>query len=360
MCGMSRKSRFLRVPVEPFQVEPGLSGDDVLARMERVSFQGRNLATARRIWEKMLGADCTIFLGMAGALSAGGMRLVVAHLLTHRYVDCLVSTGANLYHDLHETRGRRHYVGSPREDDAALQADHIDRVYDTYASEDEFIDNDEWIAAFVLTLERRPYTSREFLYKLGEHLWKETGQDGILTAAYRASVPIFCPAIADSSIGMGLSQARHRDPSAGQLDVIGDIVESANIVIRRPRTASVVLGGGTPKNFINQASVQAEFYDDRVGGHRYALQIVTDVPHHGGASGSTLEEAQSWGKLATDAEQVTVHSDVTIALPLLVSALDTSARQTLKTRKPLRFDLSGPLMAVDGRPFPQARFEARE
>jgi deoxyhypusine synthase len=360
MCAMARKSRFLRVPVEPFQVEPGLSVDDVLARMERVSFQGRNLATARRIWEKMLGADCTIFLGMAGALSAGGMRLIVAHLITHRYVDCLVSTGANLYHDLHETRGRRHYVGSPREDDAALQADHIDRVYDTYASEDEFIDNDEWIAAFVLTLERRPYTSREFLHKLGEHLWKETGQDGILTAAYRASVPIFCPAIADSSIGMGLSQARHRDPSAGQLDVIGDIVESANIVIRRPRTASVVLGGGTPKNFINQASVQAEFYDDRVGGHRYALQIVTDVPHHGGASGSTLEEAQSWGKLATDAEQVTVHSDVTIALPLLVSALDTSARQTLKTRKPLRFDLSGPLMAVDGRPFPQARFEARE
>ena len=110
-------------------------------------------------------------------------------------------------------------------------------------------------------------------------------------------------------------------PAAGHVDVIGDIIESANLVIRSPRTASVVLGGGTPKNFINQASVQAEFYDDRVGGHRYALQIVTDVPHFGGASGSSLEEAQSWGKLATDAEQVTVHADVTIALPLLVSAL---------------------------------------
>ena len=114
---------------------------------------------------------------------------------------------------------------------------------------------------------------------------------------------------------MGLSQARHREPTAGQIDVIGDIIESANLVIRHPRTASVVLGGGTPKNFINQASVQAEFYDDRVGGHRYALQIVTDVPHFGGASGSSLEEAQSWGKLATDAEQVTVHADATIALP---------------------------------------------
>jgi deoxyhypusine synthase len=357
---MPNKSRFLRVPVEPFVVESGLTADDLLARMERISFQGRSVAAARRIWEKMLAGDCTIFLGAAGALSAGGLRLVIAHLLTHRYVDCLVSTGANLYHDLHETRGRRHYVGSPHEDDAALQKERIDRVYDTYASEQEFCDNDEWIADFVMTLERRPYTSREFLYRLGEYLWKETGGDGILTAAYRAGVPIFCPAIADSSIGMGISQARHRDCTAGQIDVIGDVIESANLVIRHPRTASVVLGGGTPKNFINQASVQAEFYDDRVGGHRFAVQIVTDVPHFGGASGSSLEEARSWGKLATDAEQVTVHADATIALPLLASALASTAQSALAARKPMRFDLSGPIMAADGRPFPHARYEARE
>ena len=354
---MPNKSRFLRVPVEPFLVEAGLDADEVLRRMERISFQGRSLATARGIWEKMLAGDCTIFLGIAGALSAGGMRLILAYLLEHRYADCLVSTGANLYHDLHETRGRRHFVGSPRENDAALQAERIDRVYDTYASEQEFCENDDWIADFVLTLERRPYTSREFLYKLGEHLWSATGGDGILTAAYRAKVPIFCPAIADSSIGMGISQARHRDPSAGQIDVIGDIIESANVVIRRPRTASVVLGGGTPKNFINQASVQAEFYDKRVGVHRYALQIVTDVPHFGGASGSTLEEAQSWGKLASDAEQVTVHADVTIALPLLATALASSAAATLAARRPCTFDPSGPVLAIDERPLPAARFE---
>jgi deoxyhypusine synthase len=285
--------------------------------------------------------------------------MIVAYLIEHRYIDCLVSTGANLYHDLHETRGRHHYLGSPHADDAALQAEHIDRVYDTYAREDEFCDNDEWIAAFALTLEQRPYTSREFLYRLGEYLWKETSQEGILTAAFKANIPVFCPAIADSSIGMGLSQARHRVPTAGHIDVIGDIVESANVVIRHPRTASIVLGGGTPKNFINQASVQAEFFDDRIGGHRYALQIVTDVPHFGGASGSSLEEARSWGKLATDAEQVTVHADATIALPLLVSALASSAREMLAGRKTLVFDLSGPTMAINGHPFPSARFEAR-
>src|SRR5438093_1565115 len=354
---MKKKSRFLQTPIEPFAVQPGLTAEQVLARMERISFQGRNLATAHRIWQKMLKDDATIFLGMAGALSAGGLRLVVAHLILHRYVDCLVSTGANLYHDLHETRGQHHYVGSPHADDAALAEERIDRVYDTYASEEEFISNDNWIADFAATLAARPYTTREFLHLLGGHLWKTTNRDGILTAAFRANVPIFCPAIADSSIGMGLSQARQKTPGTGHIDIIGDIVESANLVIRRPRTASVVLGGGTPKNFINQASVQAEFYSDEVGGHRYALQIVTDVPHFGGASGSSLEEAQSWGKLATDAARVSVQADATVALPLLATALAKSASTFAAKRKKPVFTLAGRVMTVDGQTVPNERFE---
>ena len=354
---MPKKSRFLQTPVEPFAVEGGLTADQILARMERISFQGRNLATAQRVWHKMLEDDVTIFLGMAGALSAGGLRLVVAHLIANRYVDCLVSTGANLYHDLHETRGQRHFIGSPHSDDAALAEERIDRVYDTYADEEEFIGNDNWIADFAASLEPRPYTTREFLHRLGGHLWETTKRDGILTAAFRARVPIFCPAIADSSIGMGLSQARQKRAGAGTIDIIGDIVESANLVIRRPRTSSVVLGGGTPKNFINQASVQAEFYSPEVGGHRYALQIVTDVPHFGGASGSSLEEAQSWGKLATDAASVSVQADATIALPILASALAISAPPLLARRKPPVFTLDSRVMTVDGQTVPSDRFE---
>src|SRR3954453_9762135 len=354
---MNKKSRFLQTPIEPFAVEAGLPADQVLARMERISFQGRNLATAHRIWLKMLQDDVTIFLGMAGALSAGGLRMVVAHLSAHRYVDCLVSTGANLYHDLHETRGQRHYLGSPSADDAALAEDRIDRVYDTYASEEEFCSNDAWIAEFATTLENRAYTTREFLHLLGGHLWKTTGRDGILTAAFRANVPIFCPAIAHSSIGMGLSQARQKKAGAGYIDIIGDIVESANLVIRRPRTASVVLGSRPPKNFINQASVQAEFYSDQVGGHRYALQIITDVPHFGGASGSSLEEAEGWGKLATGSARVTVQSDATIALPMLLSALPTTAPPLLAARVKPAFTLTGRVMTVDGLAVPSERFE---
>src|SRR6202790_3395158 len=168
---MTKKtSPFLQTPIEPFVVEAGLTADQIIARMERISFQGRNLATAHRVWQKMLEDDVTIFLGMAGALSAGGLRLIVAYLIQHRYIDCLVSTGANLYHDLHETRGQSHYIGSPQADDAALAEDGIDRVYDTLASEEEFIGNDNWIAEFGASLEARPYTTREFLYLLGGHL----------------------------------------------------------------------------------------------------------------------------------------------------------------------------------------------
>ena len=354
---MSNKRNLFGAPIKPFMVEPNLSGEQILDRMSGISFQGRNLATAHRVWKKMLADDCLIFLGIAGALSAGGLRLILAHLISHRYIDCLVSTGANLYHDLHECRGRQHFQGSPQADDRALQAAHIDRVYDTLMDEDEFIDNDNWIATFSQSLDKRPYTSREFLYRLGEHLWNETERDGILTAAYRANVPVFCPAIADSSIGMGLSQGRQSMPGIGQIDVIGDIVESANLVIRKRRTASVVLGGGTPKNFINQATVQAEFYSSGIGGHSYALQIVADVPHFGGASGSTLDEARSWGKVAADADHVTVNADATLALPLLTTALVTTMPDVLDRRQFPIFDFNEQRMSVDGIPLPYNRFE---
>src|SRR5437762_12172070 len=129
------------------------------------------------------------------------------------------------------------------------------------------------------------------------------------------------------------------------------------MIVRRSRAASVVLGGGTPKNFITQASVQAEFYSEQVGGHRYALPIVTDVPHFGGASGSSLEEAKSWGKLATNAAQVTVHADATIALPILVTALAHSSAGRAKKRRRPDFDPGKREMLIEGKPISRDAFE---
>ena len=128
-------------------------------------------------------------------------------------------------------------------------------------------------------------------------------------------------------------------------------------MIRKPSTATIVLGGGTPKNFINQASVQAEFYDDRVGGHKYAIQIVTDVPHFGGASGSSLEEAQSWGKLSIESEKVTVHADVTLALPLLVTALETTAHESAQRASGPSSIRPAGCWSMNGQPLADNRFQ---
>jgi deoxyhypusine synthase len=356
---MPPKSRFLNVPVEPFLVDGSLTAGQILERMARISFQGRNLGAAYHAWLRMLESDAVIFLAAAGALTAGGLRMVLAHLIEHRYIDCLVTTGAILYHDLHETRGYRHFIGTADADDQALNAEKVDRVYDTFVSEDEFVENDAWIAEFASSLPPRAHTSREFLYLLGRHLWDVTGTDGILTAAYRANVPVFCPAIADSSIGMGLSEARHLDPRVAHLDTIGDIIEIANIIIHRPKTAEIVLGGGTPKNFVNQARVQAEFVRPGIGGHEIAVQIIADAPHWGGLSGSTLEEAASWGKVSNHAERVTVHADVTIALPILATALDGAAKGTSPSRIPPAFNVCGHRLALDGQVFPEDRFIER-
>ena len=327
------RSPFLTRPVKPFLVERGLTTEDTLRRMEHISFQGRNLGRAHRLWRSMLQDDTFIFFGLAGALSAAGLRLIISHLIENRYIDCIVSTGANLYHDLHETRGGQHFMGTPDTDDHLLGDEQIDRVYDTLIDEQEFIRNDEWIAAFSASLPTGRYTSREYLYRLGERLWTEYNAPGILTAAYRTGVPIYCPAIADSSIGMGLSQGRSLNPKSGLIDTIGDVQESADLVLAAKSTASIVIGGGTPKNFINQASVQAEYLNPKVRGHQYALQIITDVPHFGGASGSSLSEAKSWGKLDASAEHVTLNADATIALPLLATALASSAPDASTSRR---------------------------
>ena len=339
-------------------------GSPEIRRLVDEGFQAFNagrLSEACEIFsDKMLDPahDTTIGLTVAGALTPAGLGGCVIEMMDRGLVDFIISTGANLYHDLHYALNFTLRRGSPFVNDVELYEDGVIRIYDVLFPATVLLETDAYIRDFIVRSGlNEPIATSEFHYRLGGHLWDTTERDGILTAAYRANVPIFCPAIADSSIGMGLSQARQKKAGAGFIDIIGDIVESANLIIRRPRTASVVLGGGTPKNFINQACVQAEFYSPEVGGHRFALQIVTDVPHFGGASGSSLEEAQSWGKLATDAARVSVQADATVALPILASALATTAPPLLALRKMPVFSLASRVMTIDGLSVPTDRFE---
>lgn len=310
--------KYLVHPTKPIELRPGMSCSDLLLGLESCSFQGRRLARAAKIWTEALDEDINVWFGLAGAMVPAGMRKVVTELMERRLIDIVVSTGANLYHDFVETVGEYHYIGSPQVNDEELREAKIDRIYDTYADEDTFFQVDRQIAKWAAeTLENRPYTTREFFQLLGEEAGRQSkDEEGILSSAARLDIPVYCPAIGDSSIGIALSEMGTKV----LFDVIGDVEETALLAARK--TSMVIyVGGGTPKNFIQQTEVTNIVHNRPVQGHRYAIQFVVDAPQWGGLSGCTFDEAVSWGKIAVDAKSVTVLCDATIAMPIVAAAV---------------------------------------
>lgn len=316
---LDKRKKLLHKPVKPLEIKPTPGVDDLVRRMGETAFQGKNLSRAVDVWEEMLKQDVTVFFGLAGAMVPAGMRDLVVHLIENRFIDVLVSTGANLFHDIHETLGSPHWQGSASADDRELRDAGLDRIYDVYGVEEEFNDSDRYIYEFSKGLEKRPYTTREFFRLMGEDLSSRTGSNGILTAAARSGVHVYCPAVADSSVGIAL--ALEDGPSHFVFDVIGDVKETAELAARARSTGVVYVGGGTPKNFIQQAEVTADLMCKEVSGHKYAVQVTADSPHWGGLSGCTFEEAQSWGKIDRTARHITVNSDATVAMPFIVASL---------------------------------------
>ncbi|MCK4738846.1 MAG: deoxyhypusine synthase [Deltaproteobacteria bacterium] len=333
-----KRKKLVQDEVKPVEIKPNSSVDDLIRRMGDTAFQGKNLSLAVDVWEDMLrDKKSLVFFGLAGAMVPAGMREVLVHLLKHRYIDCLVSTGANLFHDIHETLGWSHWKGSHMADDNELREAGVDRMYDVYAFEEEFNTTDEYIYNFAKSLDVRPYTTREFFSLMGKDLSKRKKKEGIVSAAYKYGVPIYSPAVADSSIGIALALMDGKDNFI--FDLIGDVKETAHLASKAGTSGVIFVGGGTPKNFIQQSEVTASMMCKRSPGHKYALQITADSPHWGGLSGCTFEEAQSWGKIAKKSKRVTVNSDTTIALPLIVSAL--TERLARFKRKPPSMDLEG-------------------
>lgn len=335
-----RKQDLLAAPTQPFRVDRANSAASLLEKMAGTAFQGRQLGQAFSVWKEMLAdPDCTILMGLSGAMVPAGMRRLVRFMIEHRLIDILTSTGANFFHDIHETKGFHHYQGSADMDDEALGAVMVDRMYDVLADEVRFREHDLWIGSFAARLDQaRPYTTREFLYRLGLEVGRDCGEDGIVTAAAKCGVPLFCPAIGDSSIGIGVAESRHRGENRLMFDMMADVLEITNAVADSKATGVIYFGGGTPKNYTQQSEVVAILMNRGKEGHRYGVQIVTDAPHWGGLSGCTLAESQSWGKLAKGARMVDCHCDSTIAMPLLVSAL-AEQEDLLAARRPPSFDM---------------------
>jgi len=334
--GLDEKSDFLRDRIVPIDVEKINGISDLLSGFNATSFQSRNLARCVEIYVDMLKDpdDPTIFLGLAGAMIPAGMKKVISVMIRRGLVDVIVTTGANAYHDLVEALGHHHYKGSPHVDDRKLYDLGIDRIYDTFASEEEYREVDDRIAALADELmvenpELPAISSRRFMEELGKLVDKE-GVNGekegsFIWNAWRCGVPIFVPALCDSSIGIALTKhyiiSVKRGSKSLMIDHLKDNYEIYEIKKSSKKTGVIYIGGGVPKNYIQQTAYLEGVIDGAPRGHDYGFQITMDRPEWGGLSGCTFKEAVSWGKVKSDEKFATCYCDATIALPLIVRAV---------------------------------------
>ncbi len=331
------KRKILSQPGEAVDLSKVNSIKDLVTAFGKMSIQARRIAECATVYENMLkdSARPTIFLGLAAPLIAGGLRKVLRDMIEFNLVDVIVSTGAILYQDLYQALGYKHYLGSPEIDDNRLRELSINRIYDTLVDDEKFIKSDTWVGKFADALEPRTYSSREFLYLLGKEI---KDKNSILGTAAKYGVPVFSPALNDSSIGIGLTDHYHLRKQAGKprviIDAIRDNYELTQLTVKSKKTAAIYVAGGIPKNFINDSVVMGYIFGKNTGGHSYAFQVTTDVPHWGGLGGSTLEEAKSWGKVSKKATKAMAFVEATVSLPLIVGYI---LQKNLKPRKRLIF-----------------------
>lgn len=334
-----RKKKVLAQPISHVDLSKINSIANLLDSYSDASIQARNLGQCAKVFESMLTDKerPTIMLGLAGPLIAAGLRKVIRDMIEFNLVDVIVSTGAIIYQDYYQAIGYKHYKGTPNANDSELRDLLIDRIYDTYVDEEKFAEVDSHIAKFAAGLKPKKYSSREFLGKLSETV---SDNNSILVTARKRGIPIFCPALNDSSIGIGLTEHYYWQKKSGRLgitiDSIRDNYELTQIVVKSKRTAAFYVAGGVPKNFINDSIVMAYIFGRNTGGHKYALQVTTDVPHWGGLSGSTLKEATSWGKISKKANNAMAFIEPSVSLPLIVGyALEKKLGQK---RKRVKYD----------------------
>jgi deoxyhypusine synthase len=318
------KAAYLSKVVEHYDIKQTDVRAMILA-MDKMAFQARNLSRAAQIYDRMVNdTDCTIFLTLAGSLISAGLKHVIVDLVRHNMVDAIVSTGANIVdQDFFEALGFRHYQGTQFVDDHQLREKMIDRIYDTYIDEEQLRICDETIAEICDTLEPRPYTSREFIAEMGRYLhendkYKLSRQDSIVYNCFEKQVPVFCPAFSDCSAGFGFVMHKHRRPGLPHIsiDSAADFYELTQIKLNSKESGLFMIGGGVPKNYIQDVVVAAECIGIEAPMHKYAIQITVADERDGALSGSTLKEACSWGKVDTVFEQM-VFSEATIAMPLI-------------------------------------------
>ena len=332
----TRKTELLAKEVEHIDIK-SFDARPIIEAMRKMSFTSRDLGRATDIYNQMLAdKDCSVVLVIAGSTSAGGCMDLYADLVKHNMVDAIVATGATIVDmDFLEALGFKHYQANEIPDDDTLRSLYIDRIYDTYIDEEQLQHVDHTIFEIAETLPAKAYSSRAFIREMGKWLQTHGKKDhSLVKLAYEHDVPIFCPAFTDSSAGFGLVKHQVDAMKGGKpyltIDSIADFRELTDIKIQAGTTGLLMIGGGVPKNFVQDTVVCAEILGhDDVEVHKYAVQITVADVRDGACSSSTLQEAASWGKVSTALEQM-VYAEATSVLPLLAS--DAYHRGHWKTR----------------------------
>lgn len=307
----------------PRRIRPNMTVTELIDEQFQAYNSARLNEAARLYVEKMLSPeeDVTIGLTMAGALTPAGLGGCLISLMENGFIDFIISTGANLYHDMHHALAMSLHRGDFRLDDTKLQEEGVIRIYDILFDDKVLLDTDAFVRECLTSLPNRPISTSELHHHLGMQLLKAgvKPEYSVLAQAAAWNVPIYTSSPGDSSIGMNVAR-NALDGSKLTLDPLADVNETTAIVLSATRNGVIILGGGSPKNFYLQTQPQLwEVLGINKGGHDYFIQITADAPHWGGLSGATPSEAVSWGKIKPDHlnDTVVVYGDSTIALPLL-------------------------------------------
>lgn len=293
--------------IDPIKIREGMKTSELVEGMENMGFGAQSISKASNIMKKMFSdEDCSVFLGVAGAMVPAGMKEVILDLLDN--TDVFVTTGANLTHDLVESLGESHYRIEREFDDVKLREEGFDRMYDVVMNNSVYEKLETFFEENWDKL-KNCKTIKEFLWKVGELCPGE----GILKKCYEKKIPVFCPALADSGIGL-IIWGRKVVGKNIEIDAFEDMKEIIDVAWTAKKRGIIYVGGGVPKNFIQQSLQFSK-------GAEYGIQITTDRQESGGSSGAPLKEGVSWGKLKDNAEFVDVFCDATIALPLILSSV---------------------------------------
>ena len=331
------KKTFLEKPVEHIDIT-SFDARKIISSMKKMSFTSRDTAKAAEIYNEMIkDKDCAIFLTIAGSTSAAGCMNLYSDLVKYNMVDAIVATGASIIDmDFFESLGFKHYQGNQFQDDKVLRENYIDRIYDTYIDEEQLQACDKKICDIANSLPTKSYTSREFIREIGKYLKKNAKKkNSLIELAYDHNVPIFCPAFTDSSAGFGLVMHQEQNPKKHiTIDSVREFRELTEIKLNSKTSGLFMIGGGVPKNFVQDTVVCAELLGKKVDMHKYAIQITVADTRDGACSSSTLKEASSWGKVDTTKEQM-VFAEATSVLPLIAS--DAYHRENWKNRERRNF-----------------------